>query len=75
MASDIVKSGSRTEEIALHIFRFGEQEPSIVNERVILIAFEPFFLFFGAFAGFTGRFFLDGVQSDGFLHLFDGAVV
>ena len=75
MLGDIVESGSRTKEIALHIFRLGEQKPRVVQKGVIFVAFKPFFLLFGAFAGLAGWLFLYGVQGDGFLHLFDGSVV
>ena len=75
VARDIAECGSGVQEIALHVLGLGQREPGIVQEGVVLVAFHPFAVFrVAAFARFFLGFLLDGVQGDGLLHLFDGAV-
>ena len=75
MACNVVESGGRSQEIALHIFRFCQHIPRIVDKGVVFLPLEVFFIFLVVgFARFFGGFLFDRVQCNSLLHLFDGAV-
>ena len=72
MLRDVEESGSCPEEVTVEILSFSQSDPGVVKERIELLAgAEGFFL--GRTCFFL-RFFLDGMQLDGLLHLFDGAL-
>ncbi len=70
----IIEGGSRAEEVTVEILAAPHHHPGVVEEGVILVAFEPFLVFrIIAAARFAARALLDAVELYGFLRFFDRA--
>ena len=75
MTGYVGKGGRGLQEVGIVELRFSHQEPTMFQERVILLLLLPSTLLGIVLpTRFLGRFGFDGMEFDGFVTLFDGTV-